>query len=318
MRLAIWVTLAFAVTACQPSDQNVRTVRDRVLRGEAVEFTKPGYRQPGCGDRKADWSIMELKDQDEWKRVVLRKQGSIIDINRSLCYRVGSQVMLTPKGTKASRAGGRAVITKLTMIRLDRLQSQHMKGSYFNAASALNSYRSDFQFRLQPYHEGIVMIVDFDYVGGSSPYESKLREEEREEENTDTYEETKSEGEVIRNSKCGKNPWLSIDVPVEFQTDLIAGNLKSWYRLGPDNCLKQGQAVAIKTHYKDEADVATGKVVKIKRFKTRFLLAERFLIPNFSFDRLKTHIEAENARRSNEEYLTVVDLEISPSNGSTP
>ena len=137
--------LSAVLVGCQPSDQRTETVRERVLAGEFVEFTKTGYGL--CG--RSAWTDLRLGDLDERERVILGKQGSFVNPGHSACYRIGDTVSLGVFGRDAA-GGGRVRIDRLGLVRLDRLKSNNLKGRYFASSEAVSRYGAALAPRLKP------------------------------------------------------------------------------------------------------------------------------------------------------------------------
>jgi hypothetical protein len=55
--MKLWLpamAVALLLTACNPADQKVKSVRERLEAGEVVEFTEAGYRRPSCREGQPD------------------------------------------------------------------------------------------------------------------------------------------------------------------------------------------------------------------------------------------------------------------------
>jgi hypothetical protein len=242
-------------------------------------------------------------------RIVVRKQNSGLNAGAHSCFRVGSQVLINSPGDKGNKGGGLARITKLSLVKLDALKKSQLKGKYFASDDAFFAYKDDMKFRLKPDHQGIVTILDFDYVAASATDEKELQQKDVEESNGDAYEETQKEGDSI--SKCSK-PWTDVIVPdPEFQQAILAGKLLSFYNWGERNCLTQGQTANIKTAFGAGGTVlGQVKIAKIKKFRASYVDPKYFVATDFDLLKLKTKIQLENK----EEFITVMDF-VPPNGG---
>lgn len=300
----ILVVVAGALLGCQPSDRHPETVRERVLAGEFVEFTKPGYGL--CG--RSTWTDLRLGDVDERERAILGKQQSFINPGHAACYRIGETVSLGVFGRDVP-GGGRVRIDRLGLVLLDKLQSRHLKGRYFASSEALTRYREVLRPRLKPEHEGIVTVVDFTYVSGTASDEAKVREEDATAAQGDGFAETTRDGDKL--SAC-KSEWHDLSLPAEWIADARAGRLKSGYQIGERNCFAQGQTANLKSGFGKEAPaVANVRITKLKRFRVSALAPRFFVLDGFDYATLTARV-AQDLQRKNDEYMTVIDFEVLP------
>lgn len=297
------VAIALGLSACQPADPNSRTVKQRLEAGEIVEFTKPGYRRPSCSDRLPDWTDIRLSDEDERERIVALSQSSALNPGKHSCFRVGSVITLN---TPQKRTGGGLVrITKLALAQLDKLDKRAMKGKFFASSESFYKYKDAVKFRLKPDQDGIVTLLEFEYLDGSAPDEKAIREKQSQKDAGDGYEETSKDGDSL--SSC-KKPWSDILVAADFQDPVMKSKLGSWFRLGKSACLSQGQTVQVKTELKDTDIKGVVKLTKIKRVKLKFLTADHLNLNGFEFARVKAQIEKENAGKG-EEWIMIFDVQ---------
>lgn len=297
---------AFAVlslTACKPADKNVESVKARLDAGEVVEFTKPGYRRPSCRDNMPDWNDYRVGNEDERMRIVVRKQNSGLNAGAHSCFRVGTAVLINSPGDKGHKGGGLARITKLSLVKIDNLKKANLKGKYFASDEAFYAYKDNMKFRLKPDHQGVVTILDFDYVNASAKDEAALKQKDVEESSGDAYAETHQDGETI--SKCTK-PWTDVIVPEsEYQQAILSGKLLSYYNWGSRNCLAQGQTANVKSAFGETGTVlGSVKIAKVKIFRASYVDPKYFAASDFDLLKLKTKIQLENK----DEFVTVMDF----------
>lgn len=305
MQKWLFAALASAVilTGCQPSDQHPETVRERVLAGEFVEFTKPGYSL--CG--RSAWGDMQVNDVDERDRVILAKQQSLLNPGHSACYRIGDTVSLRVFGRDVP-GGGQVRIERLGLVLLDKLQSRQLKGRYFTASEAFSRAKESVRPRLKPAHEGIVTVVDFTYLSGSAADEARVREQDAAASQGDGLIETTKDGEAL--STC-KSPWSDVSLPAEWLDAARAGQLKSAYLLGERNCLTQGQTVNVKGFGKEAPVAFKARVTALRKFRVRAIAAKYFALDGFAYETLAAKVAQDNQRK-NEEFMTVVDFGVLP------
>ncbi len=307
-RVALLLAALFATAACKPSDVKVKTVKERLDSGQLVEFTKPGYRRPSCPKAAPDWSNLSLSDQAERERIVLKTQSATLNPGKETCFRVGSVVNLTVDG----KPNGQATIRKLGLIKLGSLQAQQLKGKFFAKTDDFNGFKSNVESkRMKPVHEGLVTIVEVDYLSGSAADQKTIEDRDAEKNAGDGFAETLNDGDRL--GECRNNSvWKELIVPGDYQAPVMTSQIKSWYRLGNFNCLTQGQEAEVKESTKADAPSA-GKVRirKIKMFKVQSLSRERFDLPDFDFEKLKQKILTENSERKPrpEEWMLVYDVE---------
>jgi hypothetical protein len=296
--------LSAGLSACQPADQNLLTVRERLEKGEVVEFSTPGYRRPSCSERNPDWTDVGLSNQDERARVVLGQQGSVLAPGLYSCYRVGSVIALKVSG----KSGGLGFIqiSKISLVRLENLKSFHLKGRFFASTSEFGRYLDGLKPRMQdPKYKGVVTIVDFRYIEGSALDEKAIRDEDQRKSVGDGYEETRNDGDTL--SDC-RSPWSYVSLPQEFLNPVKAGALKSWYQLGERNCFQQGQEASLELSSEGHPSVAKIRIIKIKRVKLSAIDAKYFRLLNFDFAAVKARILSDN--QHNETWITIADFDL--------
>lgn len=291
------LSAAVALTACKPSDQKVNSVRERLEAGDAVEFNKPGTRLPNCGSQV--WSDIRVADRSERERVVVGEQTTIVNAGYKFCGEIGKPVAMSYFNDKNL---GLVIVNKITLVKLANMKPTHLKGSFFSENQGFDDYKS--KIRLNPKHEGIVVIVDTRYVKGSAPDEKVLMQRRAEKIATDGYDETKADGTDL--SKCDA-PWFDLVVNEAFQEKVLKGELGSWYSFGEKNCFRQGATINIKSEFGKEKPVkGTVRVAKVKKFRTRFLDPKYFDLRGQDFAAIKELLHKENTKRS--EWITVVDF----------
>lgn len=304
MRLWLATFVALALSACQPGDQKVKTVKERLEAGELVEFTKPGWRTKACSDRSADWVDLRITQNNARENIVLGKIKSGLNPGMYNCFRIGSVVRVGTGSTAAA-----VVITKLGWVHIDKLRNTSMKGEVYASSTEFEFFRNLIKSRMRADQLGIVTYVEFTYINGSAADQKAIEDEDQRQQQGDGYVETVNDGQSL--STC-KTPWTDVFAEEEFFNDIKAGKLLSWYRMGDLNCLPQGGSAALRKN-KDTPPVATLKIKKIKRFKVGFLDPKFFTFtPDFDFGRLNQSIANQNASRP-QALMTVVDFEIVPS-----
>lgn len=299
---------ALFLTACQPSDVKVKSVKERLDAGQLVEFTKPGYRRPSCSQAAPDWTNLSLSDNAERERIVLKAQGATLNPGRHSCFRVGGIVNLAVEG----KSNGRARIRKLGIIKIANLESRQLKGKFFAKSDDFNRFKNNvLEKRMKPEHEGLVTIIEVDYLPGSAADQKLIEDKEREKNSGDGFEETTADGQRV--GECRNNSvWKEILVPADHQSLVMGGQIKSWYRLGNFNCLTQGQDVDVKASLSsDTPSAGKVKITRVKMFKINALSRERFDLPDYDFETLKAKILTENADKKPrpEEWIIVYDLQ---------
>ncbi|MBX3022025.1 MAG: hypothetical protein KF799_10145 [Bdellovibrionales bacterium] len=302
-----WVTIALVLglcVGCRPSDQNIKSVRDRVMAGEFVQFSRNG--QGICGG-DFGWDDMRLTDEVELMRVVAKKQGSYIAPGFSACYRVGDTVTLE-LNSKRGVARGQVRIDAVGLVLLDKLygrNAQKMSGRFFQSSDNLDRYKAGLTNRMYPEMEGVVTVVNFTYIRGSAPDEATLKAKEEELSETSAYKETSKEGDSL--GKC--NNWTDFDIHPDVLEKIKSGELRSWYRLGTQNCLQQGVEAGLRLNRDLKSPiVAKVKVTKIKSFRVKFMEPSFFELNGFKYETLKSMILKENEVKKNE-FMTVTDFE---------
>ncbi len=299
IRLTLTAAMLLALTACQPSDQKVKTVRERLEAGETVEFTKPGTNTPNCG--AAVWSTIKVANKPERDRVIVGSQASILNTGYKFCGKIGRAIDMTV--FKGDQGLGQVVVKKISIVKLDFLRPSLLKGKYFSSDIDFDNYKKS--IKLYPENLGIVTIIETQYQNGSAVDEKAVREKEDEKSKSDGLEETTEDGKDL--SQCS-SPWSDLAVADEFQDAVLKGSLGSWYSIGQKNCIRQGQLVNIKSKVgRDEPSKGQLKVIKIRRFRMNFLAAGYFDLRGFDFEKIKTQINRDDKYR--DEWITVVDFE---------
>jgi len=303
----LWVIAVAAVltlTACQPSDVKVKTVRERLEAGQVVEFTKPGYRRPDCPSRAPDWTDLLVSNEIR-QRIVLKSQATLPGLGKKPCYRVGSVVNIKVAGNSAGL--GQVRIVKLSLVKAESLRQNAFNDRFIGKAKVEEFARlkEDLQKALKPEHEGLIHIVEYQYLNGSAADQKAIEEKAQA---TDLYQETSENGQRVGSCPADKS-WNDIVAPQEFHPLILGGQIKSWYRLGDSACLNQGQEVDVK------ASSAAGtpssgqvRITKLKLFRVSDLDQSRFELPGFDFEKLREKILADNLR-ARQEKITVMDVE---------
>lgn len=307
-----WVTIALVLglCGCRPSDQKVvtdsnqkaDTVRDLVLAGEFVEFKQTGYSL--CGPNA--WTSMRFGDEEERMRVIAGRQTAFIQPGFSVCYRVGDEIG-TEVNKKGALGGGKIRIVSVGLVLLDKLygkNAEKVSGRYFQATDNLDKYKGALKSRMYPEMDGVVTVVNFVYLPGTAADEAAMKQLDEELSEGDGYKEAQ-EGKSI--GKC--DHWTDFDVNPEVLPQIKSGELRSWYRLGNQNCLIQGSEVGLRLDRDLKSpQVARVKVTKVKMFRVRYMEPKFFELHGFPYEQLKTMILKDNESKKNE-FMTVTDFE---------
>lgn len=307
-QLTIFLAAASAINACTPSDQHVKSVRERLEAGEAIEFTKPGSRLENCGH--AVWTTIKVSDHVERDRVVLGQQTSILNTGYKFCGVIGRPVDMTI--SKGDTGLGQVIVTKITLVKLDKLKKSQLKGSFFSEEQGFENYKAG--IRLYPDNQGVVTIIDARYQPGTAVDEKAVIKRDAEKRASDGYVETKTDGTDLSNCPSA---WSDLAVAEPFQAAVINGQLGSWYSLGDKNCIRQGSTINVKSKVgKDAAVIGTVKVAKIKKFRTSFLDAKYFDLRGQDFAPIQEQIKKEDTRHN--EWITVIDFVASDGKATPP
>jgi hypothetical protein len=304
----IFLAAASAITACTPSDQHVKSVRERLEAGEAIEFTKPGTKTANCGS--AIWTTIKVSDHVERDRVVLGQQTSILNTGYKFCGIIGRPVdMIISKGDSGL---GQVIVTKITLVKLDKLKKSQLKGSFFSEEQGFENYKAG--IRLYPDNQGVVTIIDARYQPGTAVDEKAVIKRDADKRASDGYMETKTDGTDLSNCPSA---WSDLAVAEPFQAAVINGQLGSWYSLGDKNCIRQGSTINIKSKVgKDAAVIGTVKVAKVKKFRSSFLDAKYFDLRGQDFAPIQEQIKKEDTRHN--EWITVIDFVASDGKATPP
>src|SRR5689334_8028409 len=112
MRILLALLVGLALSGCGPADPNVKNARQRLDDGEIIEFTKDGFREASCRDRKD--TLLEI-DEEQRRNIVLGDQQSFINVFRHTCFEVGSEIGFkkTDKNKRVTVLPGRIKIKKI-------------------------------------------------------------------------------------------------------------------------------------------------------------------------------------------------------------
>lgn len=288
---------ALALGACHPNDVNTKTVKERLDKGEIVEFTEPGSKLPSC-KTSPDWTDIRMQNSER-ERIVLGKQQSYIAPGNRACYRIGSNVLLD--GRKP--AAGSVKIISLALARIDKVRADDLKGRMWNSKEEFNGYISGVKSRMGGNETGYVYIVSFVYLGGTAADEKVIKEKDT----GPDYKETVADGETI--DRCNSE-WTDFTISPDYLQPIQSGKLKSYFKLGKRNCLKQGAEAQIKETLNGPS-LGKAKILKIRRFKTWALDEKYFILNGFDWNVLRDFITQSNVARP-EDYITVMDIEWIP------
>lgn len=301
----VWFVTALAMIGCRPADQSVKSVKELLEAGELVEFAKPDYRRPSCPPTRSDWTELQIDDEGR-RQIVLGYQRSVLSPGRNSCIRVGSTVDL--RSPQAKSGGGRIVISKLGLIKIDKLDKRHLSGRYYASDSSFQRAKALVAARLQPFHDGLVMITSFEYVPGSAADEDALRKRDLEEKSGDGLVETRTDGETLT-PNC-KAVWNKVIMPQEFQAAVETQDLRSWYTLGDYNCLAQGATAGVSST-RDGPSSLQVKILKLRKFRasalTKTLDPKYFSMTEDVYARVYARIQQDLSMRP-EEWITVADF----------
>lgn len=315
MRITL-LALAIAVGACTPADPNIRTVRERLEAGEVVEFSEMGYRRPSCSPKKPDWTEYGTNEKSR-QRIVLRQENFLLQPGRHSCFRIGSELAIT-----TSRNGGvkaRAIITKLALVKLDKMTASNLnKSSFYASDDEFAKLKAGMKPRLKPFHNGVVTVAYLHYIRGSAPDEDEIRTADAAERAGDGYSETTADGQTL-SLNC--TPWSTVVVAQDYIDAAIRGDVRSWYKLGDFNCMPQGLIAGV-TASPTGVPAGQVKVTKIKKFRIAHLdptvNPKYFNLPQdvWSVVYSKIQMELANSTKKNE-WMTVTDF-VPVTSGGTP
>ncbi len=314
--IGIGLVSVFAFMACSPRDIYVDSMKTRLEQGKLVEVTKAGERLESCPGDKPDWTDIRLTSSEYNKSVMNRLNTKSEDKNKQeiftygggsyLCLRVGKAVNVTIKGDLSNRFSGRVVVDKISLVNVESLQKN--AGKIFKVAAKDKATLSKFSYglyqdakrTLYPDDHGIMNIVHFHYLKGTSPDEKEIVQKAQ-------FEEV-AVGKML--SSCGdRKPWDSMVVPVSFQKAIFEQGLRSWPRRGSLNCLTVNPdlAVDIKTAPKPDAQ-SCGKIKVTGIVKIPFNL---FDIKDLNLGQTpaETILTYLSLSTSSDEYVTVTDFE---------
>lgn len=171
------VVSTLGLTACQPADVNVRSIRERLEAGEVIEYTVPGSIREICNKNKSDWTSIRVPREIR-EGIVLGKFVSVLGAGRYVCYRVGSVIDLDPSNESALPAG-RAIVRRVALIRADRLEKYHLKGRAWASDETFQREKNYLLTqRLKAKDQGIAHIVDLAYIPGTAVDEKTLVDRE--------------------------------------------------------------------------------------------------------------------------------------------
>lgn len=172
-----WVHLGvfLGLVSCRPADVNTRTVRERLEAGEVVEYSSPGAMRETCPRHRPPWNRLSLTPEMR-QGLVLGNFVSILGAGKQTCFQVGTEITLNQKGFENLQAG-RAVITRLSLIRVDLLEKSLLKGKAWASDEIFQREKSNLiHHKLKPQDNGIVHILELQYVKGSAEDEKSLEQ----------------------------------------------------------------------------------------------------------------------------------------------
>jgi hypothetical protein len=175
--MKLWISCAalLGLTACHPADVNVKSVRERLEEGKLIEYTEPGAMRENCRKDRPAWDSIPLNRQTR-QQVVLGHIISTVISGKLACYKVGSEVRMIERKNETLTAG-RAIVTRIAIVKLEALNSNHLKGQYWASAASVERERVFIKENLKP-DAGIVTIVDLTYIPNSAADEMALRQKE--------------------------------------------------------------------------------------------------------------------------------------------
>ena len=156
--------------SCQPSDRNLFSVRERLEKGQKVDFSQPGYNL--CGPRIA-WSEFHINETERTRLVRGQQKSFVSPGHNGVCYRIQDQLPIQVTDRQI-RSAGRLRVESLSLIRWDRLDGRSLKGAHYSSRENVEALKSELASRLRPEHQDIVTIVDVSYQEGSAADEGDL------------------------------------------------------------------------------------------------------------------------------------------------
>lgn len=313
MRLWIVVALAMGLSACQPSDVKVKSVRERLEAGETVTFDKPGTKPSNCPTDGPGWSDISLRDDNERKRVVLATQETLIRGGTMYCAEIGSTVAMTINRVAAGK--GLVRVKQISFVKLERLTPRHVKGQYFASSNDFDYYKGS--IRLFPDNHGVVTVVDVEYLTGSAADEKAIREKAKQEEASPGYKETKKDGEALGTCLKDEAPitYSALEAPESFHAPLLQGQLRSYFLIGSRSCFRQGTDVNVVVN-RNDPPAGIVQVKKVKELKIAHL-NESYFDNKPDYEALKEQIAKSLKESKLEEKfkMWITLIEISPNKG---
>ncbi len=311
MRLGFAFATFLIFIGCQPNDQTILTVKERLDRGEIIEFSEWGFRHSGCHEKVPNWNLL-MSNPDERIRVVAGDQSTIIHPNVYSCYRVGSRVDLEVRQKNAEgkwvrdwNQTGRARITKITWLRIEKLTRNRLRGKFFSQSTEEYYKYVDRVKQVLKDRSPYIALIDFSYEIGSAVDEKLIRESKEKESKEDEYEESAADGKCLR--RCTSRIDSDLYVPEQFHDALRAGQLPLWVRLGFANHFRQGDIVSVKVNSKG-SEVARVKIKKLKRFKSWAL--DKYLVADgFDLTAVKEYV-SETLRQRPETHVSIIEFEL--------
>ncbi len=299
--MRLWlIVVALIFAGCQPADNKAKSVKDRLDAGELVEFTKPGYRRPSCSEKAPDWKNLNGLQETDRELIITNQMKAVLNGGKYSCFRVGSAIDLSTSSKNPN--AGQAIVVKLGIRKLDKLESKDLGGGIYSQNSVLFALKDKVRAKLSERDQGFVTIVHLQYIPNSAPDEKSIREKVAREAQTDGLVETQKDGDSISN--CENNKWTDLVAPEALHTDLISGKLRTMYQFGERNCFAQGALVEIKAKRGDPPKGQV-RVVRIKRLRTSFLNRDHFSSTE-DFEAIEKLIKAD---RSKQEWVSLMMLE---------
>ncbi|MGE4133161.1 MAG: hypothetical protein AB7F86_16080, partial [Bdellovibrionales bacterium] len=314
----LWLLALAVLSGCQPNDKGSKTIAERLMAGEILEFSEPGTRLPTCYRKANDWTDFRMGNEER-EMYVLGAIQSGVGPGYAPCYRIGSNLTFgsVDKTKPFAAEAGVARVTKISLMREDLLSKSKLKGKAFASNDVYSKVTGSLKFRMKPDHHGIVYVVDVEYIKGSAADEKAIIDEDKQRRANPDFTETEADGDSLKSCqkpKQGKG-WTEVMIKDEKMLEAVKeGRLASWPLI--DKCPKfiQGQTVHLKRGLGDTfPSLGKFRIRKMKRFRADFADAKYFDFKSFDYRDLEGYIKSERARNPGE-YMTVLDLE--PSEGA--
>ncbi|MCB9025378.1 MAG: hypothetical protein H6625_03600 [Bdellovibrionaceae bacterium] len=302
----LFVTSLIELVSCGPRDTHIKNLKERLHSGEMIKFNNLGDRLPTCFKDENDWQDLRLHEND-YEAFVLHQLFGIMQNGYKNCLRVGSRVFVSNNKIKASGSLGWAEITGVVLVSLDaigkgknkELLTKALGATYFD--QRVESLAKSAQVKDQ----GIVQIIQFKYIPGSSSLEAQIKAKQLVK---DTLESQLIEGKIFSEKEEGKflpscidasQIWKEMRVNESEYTLLIQGKIKTIIKSGLKNCHQVGQEIPINSKGLS-GQLGIVKITELKLLsleslkKQQKVILDELTLANFNFSLERIEKELKN------------------------